>query len=91
MRAIAPEFAALTDVMRVDISRWLAHTDDAKRTVTLADPEAGELFESKLPRAYDVTVVYRLAEANAPDAEWQVARIVVSRNGIRRVALLNGA
>jgi hypothetical protein len=91
MRAIAPEFAALTDVMRVDISRWLAHTDDAKRTVTLADPEAGELFESKLPRAYDVTVVYRLAEANALDAEWQVARIVVSRNGIRRVASLNGA
>jgi hypothetical protein len=91
MRAIAPEFAALTDVMRVDISRWLAHTDDAKRTVTLADPEAGEVFESKLPRAYDVTVVYRLAEANAPDAEWQVARIVVSRNGIRRVASLSGA
>ena len=65
-------------------------TDDAKRTVTLADPEAGELFESKLPRAYDITVVYRLAATDAQEAEWQVARIVVSRNGIRRVALLNG-
>jgi hypothetical protein len=88
MRTIAPEFVALTDVMRVDVSRWLVNTDDAKRTVTFADPEAGKLFDSKLPRAYDVTVVYRLARANAPDAEWQVARIVVSRNGIRRVASL---
>jgi hypothetical protein len=91
METTAPEFPSLTDVMRVDISRWLAHTDDAKRTVTLADPEAGELFESKLPRAYDITVVYRLAAKDATEAEWQVARIVVSRNGIRRVGLLNGA
>lgn len=88
IRTTAPEFVSLTDVMRVDISRWLAHTDDAKRVVTLADPEAGELFESKLPRAYDVTVVYRLANTDEPDADWQVARIVVTRNGIRRVALL---
>ncbi len=88
IRTVASEFVSLTDVMRVDVSRWLAHTDDAKRSVTLADPEAGELFESKLPRAYDVTVVYRLAGASAPDAEWQVTRIVVSRNGIRRVASL---
>ena len=89
METTASEFPSLTDVMRVDISRWLAHTDDAKRTVTLADPEAGALFESKLPRAYDITVVYRLAATDAQDAPWQVARIVVSRNGIRRVAILN--
>jgi hypothetical protein len=88
MGTFAPQFVALTDVMRVDVSRWLTHTDDAKRTVSFADPEAGELFDSKLPRAYDVTVVYRLADTNASDAEWQVARIVVSRNGIRRVATL---
>jgi hypothetical protein len=88
MRVLAPEFAELTDVLRVDVSRWLTHTDDAKRTVTFADPEAGELFQSKLPRAYDVIVVYRLTDADHPDAEWQVARIVVSRNGIRRVASL---
>ncbi|GMQ84732.1 MAG: hypothetical protein BMS9Abin07_0296 [Acidimicrobiia bacterium] len=91
METNAPEFASLTDVMRVDVSRWLTHTDDATRTVTLADPDAGELFESKLPRAYDITVVYRLAAKDALEAEWRVARIVVSRNGIRRVALLNGA
>jgi hypothetical protein len=88
MRAIAPKFVELTDVLRVDVSRWLIHTDDAKRIVTFADPEAGELFESKLPRAYDVTVVYRLSDTNAPDTEWQVARVVVSRNGIRRVVSL---
>jgi len=85
MATSAPEFQSLTDVMRIDVSRWLAHTDDAKRTVTLADPEAGELFRSKLPRAYDVTVVYRLTNGASPAAPWNVARIVVSRNGIRRV------
>jgi hypothetical protein len=88
MQANAPKFTELTDVMRVDVSRWLTHTDDAKRTVTFADPDAGELFQSKLPRAYDVTVVYRLTNTSTPDTEWQVARIVVSRNGIRRVASL---
>ena len=44
-----------------------------------------------VPRAYDITVVYRLAAKDTQEAEWQVARIVVSRNGIRRVATLNGA
>lgn len=88
MRTKAPGFPALTDVMRVDISRWLTHTDDAKRTVTFADPGAGELFESKLPRAYDVIVVYRFTDSNAPDAAWNAVRVVVSRNGIRRVASL---
>ncbi len=85
MATSAPEFQSLTDVMRIDVSRWLVHTDDAKRTVTLADPEAGELFRSKLPRAYDVTVAYRLTSGASPGAPWNVARIVVSRNGIRRV------
>jgi hypothetical protein len=88
MAAIAPEFPAITDVMRVDVSRWLTHTDDAKRIVTFADPDGGDLVESKLPRAYDVSVVYRLTDANAPGAEWSVVRIVVSRNGIRRVVSL---
>lgn len=88
MRTGAPDFAALTDVMRVDVSRWLTHTDDAKRVVSFADPDDGQLFESKLPRAYDVTVVYRLAHATADDTDWHVTRIVVSRNGIRRVVPL---
>ncbi len=91
MATSAPEFRSLTDVMRIDVSRWLAHTDDAKRTVTLADPEAGELFRSTLPRAYDVTVVYRLTSGASPAAPWSVTRIVVSRNGIRRVGSPHGA
>ena len=90
MATSAPGFQSLTEVMRIDVSRWLVHTDDAKRTVTLADPEAGELFRSKLPRAYDVTVVYRLTSGTAAPP-WNVARIVVSRNGIRRVGPPNAA
>ncbi len=52
MATSAPEFQSLTDVMRIDVSRWLVHTDDAKRTVTLADPEAGELFRSTRVRRH---------------------------------------
>ena len=87
MAASAPEFSSLADVMRIDVSRWLVHSDDAKRTVTLADPEAGEMFRSKLPRAYDVTLVYRLIAAGSETPPWTVARVVVSRNGIRRVGV----
>ncbi len=85
IRAIDSRYLGLTEVVRMDISRWLAHTDDAKRSVTLADPNLEQLFTSKLPRSYDVIAVYRLSgHTDVPDA-WHSARFVVGRSGIRRV------
>jgi hypothetical protein len=84
VRAVDPRYSSLTEIFRVDVSRWLANTDDATRSVTLADPMLGELFKSSLPRAYDVTVIYRLAPTD-DETSWTAARVVVSRKGIRRV------
>lgn len=86
--AIDPRFDALTEILRLDVSRWLAHTDDPSRSVTLADPDSGELFKSTLPRAYDVTILHRLAPTGA-DSPWSAARVVLSRKGIRRVDQLD--
>ncbi len=86
--SIDPRFDSLTEILRLDISRWLAHTDDPSRSVTLADPESGELIKSTLPRAYDVTILHRLAPTGV-DSTWSAARVVLSRKGIRRVDQLD--
>lgn len=88
VRAVDPRYSSLTEIFRVDVSRWLANTDDATRSVTLADPMLGELFKSSLPRAYDVTIIYRLAPTD-DETSWTAARVVVSRKGIRRVDQLD--
>lgn len=85
---VDPRFSALTEVVRMDVSSWLTHTDDAKRSVTMADPELEQLFTSKLPRAYDVIAVYRLRGHPGVGDAWQSARFVVGRSGIRRISAL---
>ena len=86
--SIDPRFDSLTEILRVDVARWLTHTDDPSRTVTLADPESGELVKSSLPRAYDVTILHRLSPTGV-ETNWSAARVVLSRKGIRRVDQLD--
>ena len=88
VHAVDPRFDAITEILRVDIAGWLTHTDDPKRSVTLADPDSGELVKSSLPRAYDVTILHRLAPTGT-DTAWSAARVVLSRKGIRRVDQLD--
>ena len=88
VRDIDPRFESLTEILRLDVARWLAHTDDPSRSVTLADPESGVLIKSTLPRAYDVTILHRLAPTGV-DTPWSAARVVLSRKGIRRVDQLD--
>ncbi len=88
VRSIDPRFDSLTEILRLDVARWLTHTDDPARTVTLADPDSGELVKSSLPRAYDVTILHRLTPTGL-DTTWSAARVVLSRKGIRRVDQLD--
>ena len=88
VRSIDPRFDSLTEILRVDVARWLTHTDDPSRTVMLADPESGELVKSSLPRAYDVTILHRLGPIGV-NTTWSAARVVLSRKGIRRVDQLD--
>jgi hypothetical protein len=41
-----------------------------------------------LPRAYDVTILHRLAPIGV-NTSWSAARVVLSRKGIRRVDQLD--
>lgn len=78
-------FSAITEICRLDLARWLAHTDDPKHAVIFADPESGKIGSMRAPRVYNIAVVYRLRDAQDEDAPWRRLRVVVSRKGIRRI------
>lgn len=78
-------FTALTEIFRLDLARWLAHTDDPKRDIVFADPEAGTLGSARAPRVYNIAIVYRLRHESDPDKAWHRLRVVVTRKGIRRI------
>lgn len=78
-------FSALTEIFRLDIARWLAHTDDPKRDIVFADPVAGAIGSAEAPRVYNIAVVYRVRRAENEDAPWHRLRVVVTRKGIRRI------
>lgn len=83
-------YRGVVEVCRVDLSRWLAHTDDPKRDVQFADPDAGEIVVQKAARVYDVLLCCRAWAEGAPDSPWQCLRVVVSRKGILRIDRLDG-
>lgn len=80
-----PRFDALTEIFRLDLRRWLAHTDDPKRKIVFADPDEGTVCAAVAPRVYNIGVVYRLRRKDDDSAPWQRIRVVVSRKGIRRI------
>jgi hypothetical protein len=80
-----PRFDALTEIFRLDLRRWLAHTDDPKRKIIFADPDQGRVCSAVAPRVYNLGVVYRLRRRDDAAAPWHRIRVVVSRKGIRRI------
>ena len=78
-------FTALTEIFRLDLRRWLAHTDDPKREIVFADPVRGRVDRAEAPRVYNIGVVYRLRRESDAKAPWHRARVVVTRKGIRRI------
>ncbi len=80
-----PRFDALTEIFRLDLRRWLAHTDDPKRKIVFADPTEARVCSAIAPRVYNIGVVYRLRRRDDESAPWRRIRVVVSRKGIRRI------
>lgn len=74
----------MTEIFRLNIDPWLAHTDDPNRTVTFADPDEAVVCSVTARRVYNINVVYRLRHANKQPA-WNRIRVVVSRKGIERI------
>ncbi|MBK8252592.1 MAG: hypothetical protein IPK82_07980 [Polyangiaceae bacterium] len=78
----------MTEIFRLNIGPWLAHTDDPNRTITFADPDEGVVCSVTARRVYNINVVYRLrretGEEDLGDG-WHRIRVVVSRKGIERI------
>jgi hypothetical protein len=83
--AADPRFDALTEIFRLDLRRWLAHTDDPKRKIVFADPDEKRVCSAVAPRVYNIGVVYRLRAKDDDRAAWHRIRVVVTRKGIRRI------
>jgi hypothetical protein len=74
----------LLEIFRLDLRRWLAHTDDAKNSIILAGPD-GTVQKLRAPRVYNIAVVYRSLHPSDPDPPWHRVRVVVCRKGIKRI------
>jgi hypothetical protein len=74
----------MTEIFRLNIGQWLAHTDDPNRTITFADPDNAVVCTVNARRVYNINVVYRLKGGDEA-APWRRIRVVVSRKGIERI------
>jgi hypothetical protein len=83
-RVDAADFSMLTEIFRLNLRRWLDHTDDPNRKIVFADPEDALVYQVTTRRVYNINVVYRLRAGDA-DAPWHRIRVVVSRKGIERI------
>ncbi len=77
-------FPMLTEIFRLDLHRWLDHTDDPNRKIVFADPDDARVYTATARRVYNVNIVYRLTQADG-EGPWQRLRVVVSRKGIERI------
>ncbi len=78
------DFSMLTEIFRLNLRRWLSHTDDPNRKIVFADPEDAGVYSATARRVYNINVVYRLTSGDAA-APWHRIRVVVSRKGIERI------
>lgn len=83
--AIDPRFASITEIFRLDLRRWLAHTDDPKQRIYFADPETQQVTSAMAPRVYNIGIVYRVRPKDEPNTPWKRVRVVVGRKGIKRI------
>ena len=83
-RANAPD-AALMEIFRLDLARWLTHTDDPKQRLVFADPDKGDIVSVVAPRVYNIAIVFRVRKAGEQHGCWHRVRVVVSRKGLRRI------
>jgi hypothetical protein len=78
----------MTEIFRLNIGEWLAHTDDPNRTISFADPDEAVVCSVTARRVYNINVVYRLCKVSGKDTAdlgWRRIRVVVSRKGIERI------
>jgi hypothetical protein len=78
------DFPMLTEIFRLNLRRWLVHTDDPNRKMVFADPDDARVYSAVARRVYNINVVYRLRKGDEA-APWDRLRVIVSRKGIERI------
>ena len=78
-------FDALTEIFRLNMTRWIENTDDPKRKVYFADPEDRHVYSAVARRVYNIAVIFRLRRDGDQEASWHRLRLVVTRRGILRI------
>jgi len=84
VRSVDERLDSVTEIFRLDLRRWLAHTDDPKRRILFADPNDECVYSANAPRVYEIDIIYRLQSGTRPEP-WQRIRVFVSRKGIVRI------
>lgn len=78
-------FQEVVEIVRLDLSRWLAHADNSPRKIYFADIEEQEVRAASAPRTYTIEIIHRLSSEGSCPSEWKTTHVVVDREGIRRV------
>jgi hypothetical protein len=76
--------AAIDDIIRLQVGRWLAHMDNPRKRLLRLD-ESGEIEALRAPRVYHVNLVARMTAPDGGPAQLSRARLVLSKNGIERI------
>ena len=74
----------ITDIVRVDVSRFLARMDDARQSVDVYDPTTDRVRTVDLPKQYHLNVVLVL-RTDRSVAQMHRVRLVLDKDGIRRM------
>ncbi|MBL4683673.1 MAG: hypothetical protein JKY37_03715 [Nannocystaceae bacterium] len=74
----------ISDIVRLDVSRFLVRMDDAKQRVPVYDPDSDQIRTAKLPKRYHLNVVLVL-QANRKVVQMERFRLVLDKNGIKEL------
>ena len=74
----------ITDIVRVDVSRFLTRMDDARQSIDVYDPTTDRVRAVSLPKQYHLNVVLVL-RTDRGVAQMHRVRLVLDKNGIGRM------
>lgn len=78
----------INDIIRFDVSRFLARADDGLQPVSRYLPDEDRVVELKLPKVYHLNLVFVLTAMDRKNAEQiQRVRVVFDKAGIKRVEM----
>ena len=82
----------VTDIIRLNIERLLRDMDDPEFAMEYVDLEDCTVGKVKAAKSYQVDLAFRFAvdDGATKNTEVQLVRLVIDRNGIKRMLRLKG-